>query len=94
MPLNLAEEWGNFLYAILMVAFPFALLAVVGVRGRWSWGVAVTLTALIWCVFLIEGLRAGYEGTRVNFLLIAFMLFAPAFIAVAGLVAARISKEI
>ena len=92
--LNLSEEWGIFLFQTLVVAAPFGLFALAGVRGRLPWIVAFALTATLWGIYLAVGLTAHGDGTGANIGLGLLMVVSPAFIAAAGLLAARLIKEV
>ncbi len=91
--LNLSEEWGPYLFQMLLVAAPFIILDAVGARGRWSWGAALAVTALLWCIYLAMGLAGAANGTGVNFAVLWLMLLSPVLVAVVGLAAAKLAKE-
>ena len=93
LPLNLADEWGPFLVQMLLATAPFALLEMVGVRGRWSWGTALAVTAMIWLVYLAAGVIGRYEGTGVNFGMVFLLLASPVIVAAAGLAAGKLARE-
>jgi hypothetical protein len=92
--LNLSEEWGVFLFQVLLVAGPFALLAVTGVRGWLPWGVALAFTALFWGIYLTEGLTSRGDGTGADIGLGLLMLVSPAIVAAAGVLTAKMTKEL
>jgi hypothetical protein len=91
--LNLAEEWGVFLFQMLLVAVPFALLGIAGLRSRLSWGVSLALTAMFWVIYLADGLSSWGDGTGANIGLGLLMLVSPAFVTAAGFLAAKAAKE-
>jgi hypothetical protein len=90
-PVNLSEEWGVFLFQMLLVALPFALLAVAGIDRRLPWLIGLGLTAAFWGYYLFEGLRYHLSGDRsgVNLALAFAMLASPIFISAACLIAAK-----
>jgi hypothetical protein len=90
-PLNLREEWGVFLFQALIVAIPFGLLALSGVRDRIPWLVGLALTTAFWGYYLFDGIRyqLGGDKSGVNFGLAFLMLASPAVISAACLVAAK-----
>ena len=93
VPLNLADEWGPYLFNMLLVAAPFALLEMAGVRGPYSWGTALAVTVLIWSLVLAAGLIGAAEGTGVNFGVVFLLLASPVIVAGAGLAAGRLARE-
>ena len=88
-PLNLGEEWGIFLVQVVLVATPFVILALAGVRDRVPWILGGVLTAALWGYYLFDGIR--YPG--VNFGLAFLMLVSPVIISGACLVAAGVRRR-
>ena len=92
--LNLSEEWGVFLFQVLLVAAPFGLLAVAGVGGRWPWGVALVLTAMFWGIYLAVALSSRGDGTGANIGLGLLMLGSPVIVVAAGFLTAKVTKRL
>lgn len=92
--LNLPEEWGVFLVQLLLAAAPFALLATVGVQGRWPRAIGLGLTASFWGLCLADGLSRRGDDTGVNIGMALLMLVSPAFIAAACLITAKVTREL
>lgn len=87
--LNLADEWAVFLFQMLVVATPFFLLALLGVRARTPWLVGIALTAAFWGLLLYVGVTSYGDGTGANIGLGLLMLASPFVISGATLVAGR-----
>jgi len=52
---DLGDEWPVFLFQMLIVAAPFAALALAGARGRLPWAVGLALTLAFRGYALFEG---------------------------------------
>ena len=93
-PLNLGEEWGVFLFQMVLVAVPFGLLALAGIRHKAPWIMGGALTAALWGYYLFDGIRYQLSGDRsgVNFGLAFLMLASPVIISGACLVTAQFRK--
>lgn len=84
-PINLADEWSAFLFQILLVAAPFGLLALFGVRDRAAWVLGLGVTALLWGYYLYDGIRYQLSGdtSGVNMGLAFLLMVSPVFISIA-----------
>jgi hypothetical protein len=82
-PLDLDQEWAVFLFQALIVAAPFALLALAGIRRRAPWLVAGALTLTLWGYYLFEGVSYQWhpDGSGANIGLGLLLLVSPLFIA-------------
>jgi hypothetical protein len=78
-PLNLAEEWFNFLVQMGIVAAPFALMALAGIGNKWPWLAGLGLTLALWGYYLFEGVSYQWhpDGSGVNIGLAMIMLLSP-----------------
>jgi len=86
-PLNLHEEWGVFLFQMLLVAAPFGMLALMDV-GRWlPWLVGLALTLAFWGYYLFEGLSYQWhpDGSGANIGLGLLLLVSPFIVGIACL---------
>lgn len=80
--MNLREEWGPFLFQVLLIAAPFGLLSISGIKSKVPWLVGVALTVAFWGYYLFTGVRYQLSGDRsgVDFGLAFAMLLSPLII--------------
>jgi hypothetical protein len=85
MPLDFADEWGVLLFQMLIVAAPFAFLALAGIGDKLPWLVGLGLTLALWGYVLFDGVSYQWhpDGSGANIGLGLFMLASPLFITVA-----------
>ena len=78
---RLGEEWYVYLFQMLMVAFPFGLLALAEIRRRAPWIVGLVLTFSFWGYYLYEGVAYQWnpDGSGANIGL-GLLMFASPFI--------------
>ena len=88
-----AEEWPILLFQVLLVALPFGLLALAGVKARMPWLVAVGLTLGFWIVFFVSVLISARDGTGANIGMGLIMLVSPIPIASGAWIAAKVSSR-
>lgn len=70
------EEWAVLLTQVIMVAAPFAVLAIMPNSGRAAWLTAAALTALFWTLPVLDQVvRKGGGGANIGLGL--FMLMSP-----------------
>lgn len=85
--LNLADELPILLFQMLLVATPFFLLAIMGIKARLPWLVGLVLTAAFWGFYLYESLSHHGDGTGANIGLGLLMLVSPVIISACSLAA-------
>jgi hypothetical protein len=64
-PLSPPEEWDGYLLEMLVVALPFAVLALLAERSRVLWGSALAVTFLPWGYYVFEAISYRMEGSSV-----------------------------
>ncbi len=88
-----SEEWPIILWQVLLVALPFGLLALAGIRARMPWLVAIGLTIGFWVAFFVSILIASRNGTGVNIGMALIMLVSPILIVCGAWTAASVSSR-
>ena len=83
-PLDLRGDWGFYLIEMLLVAIPFGLLALTGIRTLLPWLVGLALTLALWGYFVFDGVT-GQPGA--NFGLGLVIILSPLIITFACLAA-------
>jgi len=83
--LDLEEESGVLLFQVLLVAAPFLLLALAGVRRRAPWLTGLALTLAFWSYYVFEGVsyQRHPDGSGANIGLGLLMMASPVFITAA-----------
>lgn len=89
----ISEEWPILLSQVLLVALPFGLLALAGIRARMPWLVATGLTIGFWVAFFVSILIGLRDGTGVNIGMGLIMLVSPIPIACGAWIAASVSSR-
>lgn len=85
--LNLLEKQSVFTFQILLVAAPFALLALFSVRARLPWVVGVILTAAFWGTYFVASVASRSGDANIGLGLL--MLISPFIVAASAFLAAR-----
>ncbi len=89
---NLDEELGVLLFNVLVVAAPFAVLAMARESGRAAWLTAVGLTGAFWGLLVADMLiRRGAGGANIGLGLL--MLLSPLVITAGAFGAAVLAKR-
>ena len=93
--LNLQEEWGVLLWQVLIVAAPFGLMALFGIRDRSAWLLGIILTALPWGYYLYDGIRyqLSNDTSGANIGLGLILMVSPIFISIACFALAAWQRE-
>lgn len=89
-----SEKWGVYLFQIILVAAPFVLLALLGVRAKLPWFVGLILTAMFWGFVFFDIISSRGDGTGANIGLGPLMLASPLAIAGGAVFAARAMRSI
>ncbi len=71
------------------VSFPFAILAIIGIRKKSPWLSGLALTAVLWGYFLYDVISSRGSGEGANIGLGLIMIVSPGVIAVICLIVAR-----
>jgi hypothetical protein len=89
---DLSEEWPILLFNVLMVAAPFGLLALCGIRTRLPWAVGIVLTLGLWGWLLLDAVAAA-PGRGANIGLGLIMLVSPILVAAAAFAAHALQQR-
>ncbi len=81
-PFDLRGDWGFYLVELLLVAIPFGLLAITGIRTLLPWLVGLALTLALWGYFVFD-MATGPPGA--NFGLGLIIILSPIIITFACL---------
>jgi hypothetical protein len=87
--LNLTDEWGVFLFQIMIVSIPFVLMAFAGIHSLKPWLVGCLLTAAFWGYYFYVGISSRGDNTGANIGLGLLMLVSPILISGACIFIAR-----
>jgi hypothetical protein len=74
---------------VAFVSFPFAILAIIGIRKKTPWLSGLALTAVVWGYFLFDVISSRGSGEGANIGLGLIMMGSPGIIAVICLIVAR-----
>ena len=93
--LDLADEWGVFLFQALIAGAPFGLLALTGIRNRAPWLVGIAMTVAFWGYYFFEAVRYHLSGdtSGANIGLGLLMMVSPIIITAACFVTFGIQRS-
>lgn len=92
-PLNFS--FGVDLFQLVIVAIPFLVLAMGGVRARLPWLTGLALTAMLWGYYLYDGVRYHWSGdaSGANVGLGLLLLASPLVISIACIAAYLLERR-
>ena len=90
---QLGDELPFLAFQALIVAIPFLVLAIAGIRTQRPWIAGLVLTLALWAYYLLDALVLGVPGRRVNIGLDLIMLTSPFLISFICILLARIDMK-
>lgn len=89
----ISEEWPFLILQALLAGAPFAILALIGIRSKLPWLVALFLTLCVWGLLFYSVILAARDGTGANIGMGWLMLVAPIIISAAAVAATSLNRN-